>query len=294
METPYAPPNGPFSSYPVFSVPPQIATTLAHVGYDTCSTASNHSIDQGEAGVDRTLDALDAAGVRHAGTARSAAEAATPNLLTVRGVRVAQLSYAYGFNGLRRPADKPWLANLLDPDRVLADARRAKAAGAEVVIVSIHWGTEYQHAPNAQQLSVARRLLADPSVDLILGHHAHVVQPLERIGDKWVAYGMGNEVAYQDFSADTRDGIMPRFTFTEVSPGVFRVTRAEVLPVHMWLDSRPVRLLDVARARSDPSLPAAERASCEASLRRVRAIVGQRGAYAAGLTLPPQEPAGSG
>src|SRR6185369_1397295 len=122
METPYGPANGPFTDYPLFTVPPQVATAIAAVGYDTCSTASNHSIDAGEAGVDRTLDALDAAGVKHAGTARSPAEAASINMLNVKGITVAQLSYSFGFNGLIRPAGKEWLANLLDPDRILADA----------------------------------------------------------------------------------------------------------------------------------------------------------------------------
>jgi poly-gamma-glutamate synthesis protein (capsule biosynthesis protein) len=285
LETPLGPTGGPFSNFPIFSVPPQVAGTLGRLGYDTCSTASNHSIDQGEAGVARTLDALDAAGVRHAGTARSPAEAAKVTMLLANGVRVAHLSYTFSFNGLRRPAGKDWLANALEPREVLAAARRARTAGAEVVIVSLHWGTEYQHAPNGYQIALARQLLADPAIDLILGHHAHVVQPLERIGDKWVAYGMGNEVAYQNFSLDTRDGIMPRFTFREVRPGVFRVVRAEVVPVHMWLDSRPVRVLDVAATIADPAAPDPYRRACRQSLQRIRAVLGQRGAYAAGLVL---------
>ena len=204
METPYGKPSGPFTGYPIFEVPPSIATTIHDVGYDSCSTASNHSLDGGEAGIDRTLDALDAAGVKHTGTARSAAEAATPDLLQANGVTVAQLSYAFGFNGLKRPAGKPWLANLISVPKILADARRAKAAGASVVIVSLHFGTEYQHAPNAQQLSVAHALLASPDVDLILGCHVHVVQPFQKINGKWVAYGMGNQIATQSFSKPTR------------------------------------------------------------------------------------------
>jgi poly-gamma-glutamate synthesis protein (capsule biosynthesis protein) len=285
LETPLAPVGGPFSSYPIFSVPPQVASTLGRLGYDTCSTASNHSIDKGEAGVVRTLDALDAAGVRHAGTARSPAEAAEVTMLLVNGIRVAHLSYTFSFNGLRRPVGKEWLVNALEPNAVLADARRARNAGAEVVIVSLHWGTEYQHTPNGHQIAVARQLLADPAIDLLLGHHAHVVQPLERIGDKWVAYGMGNEVANQNFSLPTRDGIMPRFTFREVRPGVFRVVRAEVLPVHMWLNDRPLRVLDVAATLADPATSDAYRRACRDSLRRIRAVLGQRGAYADGLVL---------
>ena len=285
METPFGPANGPFTDYPLFTVPPQVATTIAAVGYDTCSTASNHSIDAGEAGVERTLDALDAAGVKHAGTARSPAEAASIDMLDVKGITVAQLSYSFGFNGLIRPAGKEWLANLLDPDRILADAHRAKLAGAQVVIVSLHWGTEYSHFPNPQQITVAQRLLASPDIDLILGHHVHVVQPLQRIGDKWVAYGMGNELAYQNQADDTRDGIIPRFTFTEIRPGQFRVTKAEVIPIHMWLDSRPTRLLNVPATLADPNASAAVRASCRASRLRTVSVLNTMGAFDAGLTV---------
>ena len=81
METPLAAPEGPFRSYPMFNVPPQVTTALADLGYDSCSTASNHSLDYGVTGVGRTLDALDAVGIRHAGTARTEAESISPTLL---------------------------------------------------------------------------------------------------------------------------------------------------------------------------------------------------------------------
>lgn len=289
METPLAARGGPFGNYPLFNVPPQIATTLANVGYDTCSTASNHSLDQGQAGIARTLAALDAAGIRHTGTARNPAEARRLNLMTVHGVVVAQLSYTFSFNGLRRPAGKDWVANYLTASAaaVLAEAKRARAAGAEIVIVSLHWGTEYSHDPNDFQKGVADRLLASPDVDLIVGHHAHVVQPLQRLHGKWVAYGMGNQVAWQNQAVDTRDGIMPVFTFTETRHGTFTVTRAEVIPIHMWLDGARATALDVPSCLRDPRLSAAVHRSCRASLQRTRSVVGGLGAGKAGLVVRP-------
>ncbi len=257
LETPLGAPEGPFRGFPMFNVPPQVTTALADLGYDSCSTASNHSLDSGVAGVTRTLDALDAVGIRHAGTARSQAEAISPTLLQANGVVVAHLSYTWSFNGLRRPVDKPWIANPINEQAILAEARLARIAGAEVVIVSLHAGTEYQHAASSYQVSLANRLLANPDVDLILGTHAHVVQPLERIGDKWIAYGMGNQVAWQNQAYNTRDGIMPRLTFSEVSPGVFRVVKAEVIPTFMWLDGSPARLHDVSAVLASPDAPAA-------------------------------------
>jgi poly-gamma-glutamate synthesis protein (capsule biosynthesis protein) len=284
METPYGPKGGPFTGFPVFAVPPSIARTIHDVGYDTCSTASNHSLDDGAAGIDRTLDDLDAAGVKHTGTARSAAEAATPDILDVNGVKVAQLSYAYGFNGIPMPKGKPWLANLINVKSILASAARAKADGAEVVIVSLHWGTQYQQAANAMQLSVAKALLASPDIDLILGCHAHVVQPFQKINGKWVVYGMGNQIATQGFSQSTMDGVMPEFTFTEATPGHFEVTKAEAIPTYDQL-SGPIQLIDIPAALAKPGLSAAHRASYIRSWKHTKAAVDAMGGAKNGLIV---------
>jgi poly-gamma-glutamate synthesis protein (capsule biosynthesis protein) len=268
LETPLGRPDGPFTGYPLFTVPPQIAVTLRRTGFDSCSTASNHSLDGGERGVYRTLDVLDAAGVRHAGTYRGAAAHRHPTLLTVRGVTVAHLSYTYWFNGLRRPPGKDWIANVIDADAILDEARRARAAGAEIVVASLHWGTEYDHEANDEQIRLARRLLASGDVDLILGCHAHVVQPFERINGRWVVYGMGNQIASQGAAYPARrEGVMPRFTFTEVGRGRWRVTRAEAIPT--WIEYGPrVRVVNLRTAGD----------SLQAARARIRGYVRSRGA----------------
>jgi poly-gamma-glutamate capsule biosynthesis protein CapA/YwtB (metallophosphatase superfamily) len=245
LETPLAPEGGPYSGYPSFSAPPEIADALEDTGYDTCSTSSNHTIDQGADGVKRTLDKLDATGIKHTGSARSAAEAAKPLILDVHGVKVAQVSYAFGFNGIKVPAGKPWLANQIDVDDVLASARKARAAGAQVVIASLHWGVEYQHDPTAEQRSQAKKLLASDDIDLIIGHHAHVVQPFEKIGDKWVAYGLGNSVArHSEPRGDTEEGAAARFRFVRDGDR-WKVDKAEYIPTYIKLDA-PIRLLDLS------------------------------------------------
>jgi poly-gamma-glutamate synthesis protein (capsule biosynthesis protein) len=284
VETPMAPVNDPHHGYPILALPTAIATTIHDIGYDTCSTASNHSLDDREAGIDRTLDALDAAGVKHCGTARSAAEASTPDLLNVNGVAVAQLSYAAPVNGVARPADKPWLANPLNVTDILAAAHQARQDGAEVVIVSLHFGTEYQLAPNARQLSVAKALLASPDVDLILGSHAHVVQPFQKINGKWIAYGMGNQVAAQRAGKPTQDGVMPEFTFTEISPGHFQVTKAEAIPTYDGL-ARPIRLIDIAAELTKPNLNTARKALYVASWKRTAHAVDALSAAKDGLVI---------
>jgi poly-gamma-glutamate capsule biosynthesis protein CapA/YwtB (metallophosphatase superfamily) len=208
-------------------------------------------------------------------------------MLDINGVRVAQLSYAFGFNGIPRPADKPWLANLINVPDILAAAHRAKLAGAEVVIVSLHFGNEYDQPPSAQQLAVSKALLASPDIDLILGCHVHVVQPFQEINGKWVAYGMGNQIATQNFSLPTQDGVMPRFTFTETTPGHFRITKAEAIPTfdYMGQDGGPYRLIDLPLALADPHLDPRRRALYEASWRRTAAEVDKMGGAADGLIV---------
>ncbi|HET8660616.1 MAG TPA: CapA family protein, partial [Micromonosporaceae bacterium] len=251
---------------------------LRQAGFDTCSTASNHTLDAGEQGVYRTLDVLDAAGLRHAGSHRSAAEQRTPTILDVRGVRVAHLSYTFGLNGLSRPAGRPWVANLLDPAAVLAEARRARSAGADIVVASLHWGIEYDHRAGPEQVALARRLLRPGGVDLILGSHAHVVQPLEKVGDGWVAYGMGNHLARQSMRyPDRREGVMPRFTFTEQAPGRWVVTR--VAAVATWVELAPqIRVVSLPAALADPATAPARRQAYLATQHRITGYLQARGA----------------
>ena len=213
LETPVAPPDGPFEGYPLFSVPPQVLTGLTTVGYDACTTASNHTLDQGPAGLTRTLDALDAAGLAHTGSYRSAQESEDPTVLDAAGARVTVISATYGLN--TGPPDPAWQVDLVDTERIRRDAARAAELGADLVIVALHDGTEYQAEPTAQQRRHAEELLADPAVDLVYGHHAHVVQPLQRLNGKWVAYGLGNMIAAHETPVpETREGLLLRVTFS--------------------------------------------------------------------------------
>ncbi|MFG3553678.1 CapA family protein [Micromonospora sp. NPDC047557] len=280
LETPLADPAGPFAGYPSFNAPPQVLDGLRATGFDGCSTASNHTLDQGADGVARTIRALDAAGLGHTGSARSAAEAARPRIYQVGDVRVAHLAYSLNFNGLSRPSGQPWLANLIDPPEILAAAHEARAAGADIVVLSLHWGTEYQHLPDADQRAWAERLISSPDVDLILGHHAHAVQPFQRFGDKWVVFGMGNELArHEEPINDNREGVMARATFTETAPGRWTVTRMEALPT--WTDLAPaLRLVDLTAALADPGTLPGLRGDYRAAYQRVLGYVRALGAGA--------------
>lgn len=283
LETPVAPPGGPFRGYPSFSVQPQILGTLADAGYDTCSTASNHSLDTGFDGLVRTLDAMDAARIGHTGTFRTAQGGRTPQILEIRGVRVAHIAWTYGLNGIPAPPGREWSVNVFDaagPDvsGLVEDAGRARRAGSDVVIASVHCCEEYLHDPTHAQTRIAEALLASPDVDLVLGHHAHVVQPFEKIGDKWVAYGLGNHIAEQSRPGDgeTEDSVIARFTFTRRGDGRFTVTRAEAIPTRLDRGPGAVTVIPTAGRGG---------AADTASYARVAEILGRRGAVADELVI---------
>ncbi|RDG35538.1 CapA family protein [Streptomyces corynorhini] len=292
METVYGEEEGPFTGYPDFVSPPEVAQGLKDTGYDSCSTASNHALDDGSAGVRRTLDALDKAGVRHTGTARSAAEATRPALLTAGGARIAQLAYTYGVNDHPFPDGQPWAVALVDEKKIVADARAARKAGADVVVVSLHWGTEWQTAPDEIQLDLGRRLTASrtgtrPDIDLILGTHAHVPQAYEKVNGTWIIYGMGDQIAgvmtNDDGELDGRgnQGSIGRFTFAPPAAKGQRwpVRRAEFVP--QLMDTGTGRVVNLREAvRADP-----ERDDYREVLDDISATVLSRGAAADGLAL---------
>ncbi|WP_327189708.1 CapA family protein [Streptomyces xinghaiensis] len=301
MEPVLGEPTGPFQSYPDFLVPPQIATAVADAGYDTCSTASNHTLDHGPAGVKRTLDVLDKAGLQHTGSARNREEGETPLILDVKGVKVAQLSFAGGFNGREVPEDTPWLVNQTSFKRVAAAERAARDAGADVVVLSIHWGREHQQDPNGFQLRMARRIAEKTGIDLVIGHHAHVVQPMEKVNGTWIAYGLGNQLARHEVpSGLSEEGVIGWFEFTE-RDGAWNV-RARYVPTFVDIppapeeaaaagtaaaDTEPTgdhRLVDVAAAlHEDRDLPEEQRSRYRLAFERTRGTVLNRGGVQDGL-----------
>ncbi|MEU6297375.1 CapA family protein [Streptomyces erythrochromogenes] len=294
METIYGEEGGPFSGYPAFKSPPDVADGLKDAGYDGCSTASNHTLDDGAAGLRRTLDRFDKVGLKHAGSARTAAEAATVTTYTAGSAKVAHLAYTYDTNGYPMPDGQPWAVNLMKQDKIIADARAARKAGADVVLVSVHWGTEWQTEPDETQLSLGRALTASqtagrPDIDMILGTHAHVPQPYEKVNGTWIVYGMGDQVAGEMFNhSGARDmrgnyGSIGRFTFAPPAAAGQRwqVTGAEFVPQMMDLSAGRVVHLPDALAKNPG------REDYEAARDEITEAVLSRGAAKDGLKPAP-------
>lgn len=231
MEVPVVPPGAAPSGYPMFGSPPEMVRDLAAIGWDGCSTASNHSVDRRFAGVTSTLDTMDKYGMGSAGTARTSDEAATVQMYDVsegeRSIKVAHISYAYGLNGLPKPSGMPWSVNTFDANAadaapIIAAAKEARAQGADVVLASVHCCVEYRTEPTDAQRSLAEKIAASGLVDLYIGHHAHVPQPIEKLpggpgGDgMWTAFGLGNYLSNQYAeccTANSTSGVLLTATF---------------------------------------------------------------------------------
>lgn len=268
VETPMTP--APPSSYPVFNTPPELATAIRQTGWRACSTASNHTLDQGAHGVYDTIRALDRARVRHAGSYATAAGQRRTLIMTVHGIRVAFLAYTEFTNGT--PLPHPYSVNLASAARILAAAHRARLAGAQVVIVNLHWGSEYVSQPSGYQLSLARRLARSPDITAIVGQHVHVVQPIRFINGKAVVFGEGNLISNQTSAccpASTQDGMIALLTITVDGRGA-RVTLVRYVPV--WVRHPDFLVLPAGTAwRADHAHAAALRAS----YRRTVAVAGR-------------------
>jgi poly-gamma-glutamate synthesis protein (capsule biosynthesis protein) len=169
-----------YTGYPGFNTPDAYAQAAVGAGFDVLTNANNHVLDRGATGLIRTLDVLDGLGVLHTGAARTAEEAEGVVTADVRGVKIAVLAYTYGMNGLSPPSGKSWMVNVISQTKMTGRVQQARAQGADLVVVSIHNGTEYQREPSAAQQTLERAMI-DAGADVVLGSHPHVIQPMEMV-----------------------------------------------------------------------------------------------------------------
>jgi poly-gamma-glutamate synthesis protein (capsule biosynthesis protein) len=268
VETPMT--DGSPTGYPLFNTPPALARAIKRTGWDVCDTASNHTLDRARPGIVQTIRHLNHAGLRHTGSFLTRAARSRPVIMKVKGLRVAFLAYTQFTNGL--PLPDPWSLNLAYPDVILADARRARARGAQVVIVNLHWGDEYRHAPSAFQRSLARRLLRSRAITAIIGQHVHVVQPITKAAGRLVVYGEGNLVSNQTADccpAASQDGLIALLQIAWDAKRGGRVERVRYVPT--WVRHPDYTVLPVGDALRRGL---ADRATLRASYRHTVSVVG--------------------
>ena len=275
LESPVGP-NGEVIVEPErIAVAATIGVALASAGYDRCSTASNHSLNGGVFGVQATIDALAAAGVGQSGMASSAAEVLPP-ILEINGVKVAHLAYAYGFDGDRAPAGEEWRANLIDPARIVSDAQAERALGAEVVVLRLHWGSTRAVQATEAQRRVAEAVTASGAIDVIVGHHADLLQPIEQVNGVWVVWGLGNHLSNHptsdEWPAATQDGAIVTIAVQRGPDGSIAVEQPIVHPT--WCDRDHGWVIRLTSEANDPALSESVRGQLRASEERTRRLLG--------------------
>ena len=279
LETPVSPDNTELSGYPIFNAPRELPDALVAVGFDGCAVASNHAYDRGPAGVLATLEQMDRAGLGHSGTARSAEEDLSPTLYDANGVSVAHLSFTYGLNGFVLPADQPYLVDVTNSADVLEEARLARAAGADFVVLHLQWGNEYQGDPTPEQLALAQEFTASPDIDLIVGNHVHVIQPVDVVNGKYVIYGLGNFLSNQSAEccpAHSQDGVIATVTVSGTPAEGFEVVDVTFTPT--WVDRSNYTIISLPEALADPALDDVTRSVYETSLQRTIETINSLGA----------------
>ncbi|HZK35194.1 MAG TPA: CapA family protein [Bacillota bacterium] len=210
-----------YGGYPMFRTPEEILGALSYAGFNLITTANNHSFDGREFGVVNTLDKLDQYGLMYTGTARSQEERDSLLLIEENDIRVGVLAYTYGTNGMEvtiPESKRGFMVNLIDKDMIKDDVKRARGEGAEVIIVAIHWGDEYARNPNSNQEELADFLIS-LGVDVIMGSHPHVLQPIEKrrveledgkTRDVVLVYSLGNFISNQ-----IDNQLYPEFQYTD-------------------------------------------------------------------------------
>ena len=190
----------PFKGYPQFSSPDELAVSAKKAGFDLFLTANNHSLDRGKAGLERTLEVLKNEEIIHTGTYATEIEKQKkyPMIIEKNGIRLAILNFTNGTNGIR--VESPNIVNYIDKSEILSDLQKAKSAGPDLIIVTMHWGKEYEREPNEEQRQLADFIFKS-GADAIIGSHPHVVQPAQKLTvdgqEKLVLYSLGNFISNQ-------------------------------------------------------------------------------------------------
>jgi len=288
LETTFSGASKTYSEFPTFNTPDAFAEALADAGFDILTTANNHALDRRFYGLSRTLDVLDRYKILHTGTFRT--ETDDRILMAEKNnIQVAVIAYTYGTNGIQTDKSKTFSLNRIDEATIRADIATAKERGAELILVALHFGQEYQEQPNPAQERLVSACF-DEGADIVLGTHPHVIQKqvLEPITDRYgvtknrfVAYSLGNFLSGQR-TYPRAAGMIAHLDVVK-KKNVTEVESADFLPT--WVDQSTgsglstFRILPLKSAMDNPdqygSLTGKDRINLERSWRYVTAALGK-------------------
>lgn len=291
LETSFAGKERGYSNYPTFNSPDALVYDLKEMGLDIITTAGNHCLDMGFSGLSRTIDVLDDAGLAHLGTYKTQEERDQVFITEVKGVKIAFVDYTYGTNGIPVPSDKEFCVNLIDKDLIKKDLESAKSQDVDMIVACMHWGTEYRTTANTEQEELADFLFQN-GVDVILGNHPHVLEPMEKrtvtledgtTKDGFVIYACGNFICDQN-AENTRNSIILNLTITKHSDGKITIDNANYVPIYMYKGAssklKRMKVLDIEQSISDyengidTSIGQATYQDLKKQLERIKKIVG--------------------
>ena len=244
FETPIAKRGGPYTGYPVFNVPPEVADAAASVGYTACTHATNHSWDQGADGIARLWDTLASKGIAQTGSYKNEEDSTKPLVIDspTGGGKLGLVTGTVSLNGMT--ADHDWQVDRLreagdpqhqsDIDRAVAKAKAAREQGADVVAMAMHSVQEYIDYADSWQVSEAHELADTGAFDVIYGAGCHCAQPIENYNGTWIIYGLGNTVTGSAPAGRIVDnqGVTARIQFAgrKGVVGAWRVSRIDWVP----------------------------------------------------------------
>ncbi len=228
------------SGYPMFNSPVETIAALKNTGFDILNTNNNHALDQGKQGLINTIDNIESYGMKKIGTYKSREE---DHILIeeVNGIKIAFLSYCYGYNGLEgflTEEERSYMVSEIDEDRIKNEILEAKARGVDLISVIIHWGNEYQRSPSEYQLELGRKMV-EWGANIVFGSHPHVIQKSEIIEhegkNNFIIYSMGNFISNQRKATMgnkyTEDGIMVKIHVEkDLNNGDTNIIDIEYLP----------------------------------------------------------------
>ena len=237
-----------------------MGTAIKNIGIDVLSTANNHSMDKGANGVVSTLDALDEIGISHTGTYRSKEEQEEILVKEANGVKIAFLAFTYGTNGIPVPQGKEYLVNLIDKDLIKKQIDLAKKKEVDIICASMHWGIEYAQRQSKEQEELADFLFQN-GVDIIIGNHAHVIEPMEKKEitledgtekEVFVVYALGNFVSGQVKEHTKSTAILDMQIRKSGETGKISIDSVDYIPVYCYDKGAGVRnryeLIDIRSA----------------------------------------------
>ena len=262
LETTFAGKEKGYSNYPTFNTPDSLATALKDIGVDVVSLAGNHALDYGYSGLCRTIDVFDNIGLSHLGTYKTAEDQEKILIKDVKGVKIAFINYTYGTNGIPLPSGKDFCVNLIDKDFIKKQINQAKEQNVDMIVACMHWGTEYRTTANSEQKDLAN-FLFENGVDVILGNHPHVLEPMEKktitlqdgtTKDVFVVYALGNFTADQRDEI-TRDSAILNLTIIKNSDGKISIDKVNYIPIYMYkntnVSTHKFKILDIEKTIKD-------------------------------------------